>query len=127
MTFDATAPVLALIIDPGDVAARVQPMNANEAGAIARVVGGPVEAIEIDGGSVLWLHESGKDIGLATSLLATKVAHRLNAGLFPDDTINGRCLIIGEATGPDGDLVCGDYTDATLEALQAVGIPLILG
>lgn len=127
MTFDAAAPVLTLIIDPGDTTATLRPMRANESGMIARVIEGPIEAVEIDGGSVLWLHESGKDIGLATSLLATQIAHRLNAGLLPDDTINGRALIIGEAIGPDGELVCVDVTSATLQAIHAVGVSVVSG
>lgn len=71
----------------------------NRSGEIAALIGGHIEAIEIDGGSVLWLDESGKNKGLATNLLATKIAHRLRAGLYPDDTVNGRALVVGELMG----------------------------
>ncbi|WP_446685599.1 hypothetical protein [Nocardioides pelophilus] len=83
--------------------------------------------MEIDGGSVLWLDESGKNRGLPTNLLATKVAHRLHAGLFPDDTINGRALIVGEGPGPHGDLVSIDVTPSTLDAISAVNVEVVPG
>ena len=67
-------------------------------------------------------HESGKNKGLATNLLATKVDHRLHAGLYPDDTVNGRALIFGEAEGPFGDSVCVDITATTLGALSDLGV-----
>lgn len=122
MTFDSTAPVLGLIIEPGDEIASLRPVAANVPNSIATAVGGSIEAIEIDGGSVLWLNETGKNLGLRTNLLATKIAHRLNAGLYPDDTINGPAVVVGETEGPHGDLVCCDITPATLEALQRIGV-----
>ena len=73
-------------------------MSLNVAGTIAAAIKGSIQAIDLDGGSVMWLDESGKNRCLATNLLATKIAHRLNAGLFPDDTINGRALIVGETS-----------------------------
>ena len=100
MAFDPTAPVLALIIEPTDDVATLRPVAVNVSGRIAEIIEGTIEAIELDGGSVLWLDESGKNLGLPTNLLATKIAHRLHAGLFPDDTINGRALIVGEGPGP---------------------------
>ena len=75
---------------------------------------------------MLWLNESGKNLGLRTNMLATKIAHRLRAGLFPDDTINGPALIVGEAEGSTGDLVSIHVTDATLDALAAVGVKVLL-
>lgn len=122
MTFDPTAPVLGLVIEPGDEVAILRPVAVNRSGEIGSLVGGHIEAIEIDGGSVLWLDESGKNKGLTTNLLATKIAHRLHAGLYPDDTINGRALIVGEAEGPHGDLVSTDVSPATLAALAEVGV-----
>lgn len=122
MHYDETAPVLALVVDPDSDAALLRPMGLNVAGTIAATINGAIEAIEIDGGSVLWLDESGKNRGLATNLLATKIAHRLNAGLYPDDTINGRALIVGETSGPSGDLISADVTPATLAALKRLGI-----
>ena len=127
MTFDPTAPVLALLIEPGDEIATLRPVSVNGSGEIAVLIGGHIEPIEIAGGSVLWLDESGKNNGLATNLLATKIAHRLHAGLYPDDTVNGRVLIVGEAEGPHGDLVSIDVTAATLAALQEVGVPVASG
>ena len=100
MAFDPTAPALALIIEPTDDVATLRPVAVNVSGRIAEIIEGTIEAIELDGGSVLWLDESGKNLGLPTNLLATKIAHRLHAGLFPDDTINGRALIVGEGQGP---------------------------
>lgn len=91
---------------------------------IAATIEGSIEAIEIDDGSVLWADESGKKRELATKLLATKIAHRLNAGLFPDDTINGRALVVGATTGPSGDLVSADVSPATLAALKRLGIEI---
>ena len=127
MAFDPTAPVLALIIDPDDDVATLRPAAVNVSGRIAEIIGGPIKAIELDGGSVLWLDESGKNRGLPTNMLATKIAHRLHAGLFPDDTINGRALIIGEGPGPHGDLVSIDVTPSTLEALRAVNVEVVAG
>lgn len=122
MDFDPTAPVLALVIEPGDEVAALRPVLVNQSGEIGTLIGGDIEAIEIDGGSVLWLDESGKNKGLATNLLATKIAHRLHAGLYPDDTVNGRAIVIGEAAGPHGDLVSVDVTPATLTALSEIGV-----
>lgn len=119
---DETAPVLALVVEPGSEIALLRPMSLNVAGTIAATIAGSIEAVEIDGRSVLWMDESGKNRGLATNLLATKIAHRLNAGLFPDDTINGRALVAGETTGPAGDLVSADISPATLAALKRLGI-----
>ncbi len=127
MTFDPTAPVLALIIEPTDEVATLRPVAVNTPGGIGAIIRGSIEAIELDGGSVLWLDESGKNLGLPTNLLATKIAHRLHAGLFPDDTINGRALIVGEAPGPHGDLVSIDVTPPTLAALSAAGVDVISG
>lgn len=122
MDFDPTAPVLALVIEPGDEVAALRPVSVNQSGEIGTLIGGDIEAIEIDGGSVLWLDESGKNKGLATNLLATKIAHRLHAGLYPDDTVNGRAIVVGEAAGPHGDLVSVDVTPATLTALSEIGV-----
>ena len=122
MDFDPTAPVLALVIEPGDEVAALRPVLVNQSGPIGTLIGGDIEAIEIDGGSVLWLDESGKNKGLATNLLATKIAHRLHAGLYPDDTVNGRAIVVGEAAGPNGDLVSVDVTPATLTALSEIGV-----
>lgn len=127
MTFDPTAPVLALIIEPTDKAAALRPVALNESGGIGEIIGGSIEAIDLDGGSVMWLNESGKNLGLPTNLLATKIAHRLNAGLFPDDTINGTALIVGEVSDPAGDLVSGDVTRATLDALRATNVEVASG
>jgi hypothetical protein len=102
MAFDPTAPVLALIIEPSDDVAMLRPATVNVSGRIAEIIGCPIEAIELDGGSVLWLDESGKNLGLPTNLLATKVVHRPHAGLFPEDTINERALIVGEGPGRMG-------------------------
>lgn len=127
MAFDPAAPVLALIIEPDDDVATLRPAAVNVSGHITEIIGGPIEAIELDGGSVLWLDESGKNRGLPTNMLATKIAHRLHAGLFPDDTINGRALIVGEGSGPHGDLVSIDVTPATLEALSAANVDVVPG
>lgn len=72
MSFDPTAPVLALIIEPTDHAAALRPVAANESGAIGQIIGGSVQVIELDGGSVMWLNESGKNLGLPTNLLAPR-------------------------------------------------------
>ena len=122
MDFDPTAPVLALVIEPGDDVATLRPVSVNQSGEIGELIGGHIEAVEIDGGSVLWLDESGKNKGLATNLLATKIAHHLHAGLYPDDTVNGRALVVGEAAGPDGDLVSVDVTPSTLSALAEIDV-----
>lgn len=122
--YDATAPVLALLVDPESEVAVLRPMSLNISGTIASTIEGSIEAIELDGGSVLWLDESGKTLRKATNLLATKVAHRLNAGMFRDDTINGRALIVGEAVGPTGDLVCADVSPEALAALRRIGIEI---
>ena len=127
MAFDPTAPVLALIIEPTDDVATLRPVAVNVSGRIAEIIEGTIEAIELDGGSVLWLDESGKNLGLPTNLLATKIAHRLHAGLFPDDTINGRALIVGERQGPDGDLVSVDVAPATLDALRRADVEIVWG
>lgn len=127
MSFDRTAPVLGLVIEPGDEVASLRPVAVNGPGEIAALIGGNIEPVELDGGSVLWLDESGKNRHLPTNLLATKVAHRLNAGLYPDDTINGRALIVGETAGPDGDLVSADVTPVTLAALHRVGVTVTAG
>ncbi|WP_456299534.1 DUF3846 domain-containing protein [Nocardioides allogilvus] len=127
MPLDATAPVLAIVIDPSDEVASVRPVSANVPGTIANMINGPIEAIDLDGGSVLWMNESGKELALPTNLLATKIAHRLHAGLFPDDTINGRAVIVGDEVGPTGDLVSGDVTDGTLQALRQIGVDVIPG
>lgn len=127
MTFDPTAPVLALVIEPEDDVATLRPVSVNQSGEIGKLIGGHIEAVEIDGGSVLWLDESGKNKGLVTNLLATKIAHRLHAGLYPDDTVNGRALIVGEAAGPHGDLVSVDVTPATLAALVGIDVVVTSG
>ena len=127
MTFDPTAPVLGLLIEPGDEIATTRPVAVNGSDEVGNLIGGNIEAVEIAGGSVLWLDESGKNKGLATNLLATKIAHRLHAGLYPDDTVNGRALIVGEREGPHGDLVSVDVTVATLAALSDVGVTVSPG
>lgn len=127
MDFDPTAPVLALVIEAGDEVATLRPLSLNRSGEIGTLIGGHIEAIEIDGGSVMWLDESGKNKGLATNLLATKIAHRLHAGLYPDDTVNGRTLVVGEAAGPHGDLVSVDVTPATLAALAEINVAVRSG
>lgn len=76
---------------------------------------------------MLWLDQSGKNRGLPTNMLATKIVHRLHAGLFPDDTINGRALIVGEGPGPHGDLVSIDVTPSTLDALSAANVEVFPG
>lgn len=90
MDFDPTAAVIGIVIEAESDTAALRPLLANSPDELVRLIGGNVEAIEVDGGSVLWMDEGGKNQGLATNLLATKIAHRLNAGLYPDDTINGR-------------------------------------
>lgn len=120
--YEPSAPVLGLFVEPDSDRARVISVAANASGEIARIVGGPLEAIEIDGGSVMWLDAEGKNRSLATNLLATKIAHRLHAGLYPDDTINGRALIFGEIELREQGPVAVDLTAKTLEALRAVGV-----
>jgi hypothetical protein len=127
MTFDPTAPVLALLIEPGDEIATLRPISVNGPGELGALIEGHIEPVEIAGGSVLWLDESGKNKGLATNLLATKIAHRLHAGLYPDDTINGRAVIVGEGVGPHGDLISVDITPATLDALKRAGVDIASG
>ena len=127
MTFDPTAPVLGLLIEPGDEFATVRPVAVNGSDEIGKLIGGNIEAVDIVGGSVLWLDESGKNKGLATNLIATKIAHRLQAGLYPDDTVNGRALIVGEREGPHGELVSVDVTAETLLALSEVGVTVSSG
>ena len=127
MAFDPTAPVLALIIEPTDDVATLRPVAVNVSGRIAEIIEGTIEAIELDGGSVLWLDESGKNLGLPTNLLATKIAHRLHAGLFPDDTINGRALIVREGQGPGGDLLSVDsllqpWTPSSAQKSKSYGL-----
>lgn len=117
-----SVPVLALLVIPGTESATLYRVAANESDVIALLIGGGVQAIEVDGGSVLWFDEAGKNKGLATNLLATKIAHRLHAGLYPDDTINGTAVVIGEAVGPDGDLESVDVTTETLSTLREVGV-----
>lgn len=56
--------------------AALRPVSVNS-GEIGTLIGGDIEAIEIDGSSVFWLDESGKNRGLAISLLATRIAHRM--------------------------------------------------
>lgn len=56
------------------------------------------------GGAVLWLIEAVKNLELPTNRLATNIAPRLHAGPLPDDTLNGRALIAGEAPKPSGHL-----------------------
>lgn len=73
---------------------------------------------------MLWLDEEEKSKHLRTNLLATKIAHQLQAGLYPDDTINGRALVLGETIRPDGELMGADLTSATIAALRAAGIKL---
>ena len=80
--YDETAPVLAIVVDPDSEIALLRPMSLNVAGTIVATIEGSIEVAEIEGGSVLWMDESGKSRGLTTNLLATKIAHRLNAGLF---------------------------------------------
>lgn len=58
MTFDPTAPVLGLMIEPGSEIATLRPVAANGSGEIAGLIGGDIEAVEIEGSSVLWLDES---------------------------------------------------------------------
>lgn len=127
MDFDPSAPVLALIIEPGDEVATLRPVSANVSGDIGALIGGQIEAVEIVGGSVVWLDEWGKNKGLATNLLATKIVHRLHGGMYPDDTVNGRALVIGEAVGPHDDLVSVDITPATLAALADIDVPVRSG
>ncbi|NPC95227.1 hypothetical protein [Nocardioides sp. zg-DK7169] len=122
MDYDKTSPVLALVIDPHSETALLRPMSLNVAGTIAATIEGSLEAIEIDGWSVLWADASGKNRGLATNLLATKIAHRLHAGLLPDDTINWRALVVGETTRPSGDLDSTDVSPTALAALSRLGI-----
>ncbi|TGN64235.1 DUF3846 domain-containing protein [Nocardioides eburneiflavus] len=114
-----------LVLDPDDETAVVRGVAVESSGGVSDVVGGRAQAVEIDGGSVLWLDEEGKTKGYPTNLLATKIAHRLHAGLYPDDTINGRALILGERTGRDGELTSTDLTWDTVEALRAVGVAVI--
>lgn len=122
--YDETAPVLAIVVDPDSKIALLCPMSLNVAGTVVGTIEGSIEALDIEGGSVLWMDESSKNRGLATNLLATKIAHRLNADLFPGDTINGRALIAGETTGPSGDVVSTDVSPATLAALKRLGIEI---
>lgn len=119
--------MLALIIDPKDDIATLRPAAVNVSGRIAEIIGGSDRGVELDGGSVLWLDESGKNRNLPTNLLATKIAHRLHAGLFPDDTINGRALIVGDGPGRHGDLVSIDVTPSTLDALSAANVEVVPG
>lgn len=116
-----------LIIEPAYEVATLRPVAANVPEGIASTIGGSIEPVEIDGGSVLWLNEAGKNLRLPTNLLATKIAHRLNGGLYPDDTINGTALVLGEAPGPHGDLVSADVTPVTLEALRGAGVVIAAG
>ncbi|WP_422656584.1 DUF3846 domain-containing protein [Nocardioides sp.] len=74
-------------------------VSANLPDGIATAIGGTIQVIEIGGGSVLWLNRAGKNLGPPTNLLATKIAHRLNAGFCPDDTINGTAVAVGETDG----------------------------
>jgi hypothetical protein len=71
MLFDPTAPA-GLIIEPADEVATLRPVAANVPEGIVATIGGAIEAIEIDGGSVLWLREAGRNLRLSTNLLATR-------------------------------------------------------
>ncbi|GGA71948.1 hypothetical protein GCM10011490_23370 [Pseudoclavibacter endophyticus] len=54
-------------------------------------------------------------------MLATKIAHQLHGGLYPDDTVNGRAVVLGERTRPDGELASADLAPETLHALRDLG------
>lgn len=118
----ASTSVLGLVIHPDSEVAFLLPIAANEPGQLAAIIGGSIEAIAIDTGAVVWMDEDGKNSGLATNLLATKIAHRLHAGLFPDDTVNGRAIVLGESVGPDGDLISADISASTLRALSEINV-----
>lgn len=122
MPTELPAPVLGLVIDPDSEIALLRRIQANEPGQLATVVGGSIQAIEIDTGAVVWMDENGKNAHRPTNLLATKIAHRLHAGLFPDDTINGRAVVLGETVGLDGDLISADVSAATLQALAEIKV-----
>lgn len=117
--------VFGLVIEPGDTSITLRRISVSTPDGFNDVLcNGMIQALDIDGGSVLWIDEEGKVKRLPTNLLATKIAHRLNAGLYPDDTINGNALILGESTGPDGELVSADLTAATIEALRVAGVEI---
>ncbi|WP_353113285.1 hypothetical protein [Microbacterium sp.] len=118
--------VRGLLITPGDTVATLRLIAVGAPVGISGVLDGAmIQALDLDGESVLWIDESGKSKGLATNLLATKIAHRLHAGLYPDDTINGPALILGESVAPSGELTSVDLTAATLEALRMVGVEVL--
>lgn len=125
LSYNADAPVLGLVIDPADDTAAIVPIDANTSGVLARVVGGALEVIELDGGSVMWIDSEGKNRRMPTNLLATKVAHRLHAGLYPDDTINGRAVILGEIEIDGHGPVAADLTPLTYTALTDLNVALL--
>lgn len=118
----ASSPARGLVIDRGAEVAFLRPIAANEPGQLAAIVGGSLEAIEVDTGAVIWMDENGKNCRRPTNLLATQIAHRLHAGLFPDDTINGRAVVLGETVGTAGDLISAEISAATLQALADIRV-----
>lgn len=124
--FDYTAPVLALVIEPGAERAALRPIAANQPRVLRQVIGGWLEGVNMgDETTIMYLDEEGKLKGRSTNLLATKIVHRLagGAGLLPDDTISGTAVLVGRLRlGGEHGEVCGDMPAETAAALSDLGI-----
>lgn len=116
--------VTGLYLTPDSDTARFCHVDANVAGVLATAIGGLFQALDLDHDTVMWLDEDGKNKGLTTNLLATKIAHRLHAGLYPDDTINGPALLLGERLTSDGEPVSADLGANAYAALRDLGVEI---
>lgn len=70
------------MIDPGPDVTVARRAQANEPDRIDEVLGGEIQAIEVETGAVLWVDENGKRANRATNLLAT----RSPTGFTPDSS-----------------------------------------
>jgi hypothetical protein len=124
--FDPAAPVLALVIEPGDDAATLRPVSANGTGAIETLIGAHIEAVEIDGGSVLWLDESGKAQGTCHKPAGDE-DRRPPACRPPRRHRQRTCRGSWRGCRATRDLISVDITPTTLAALTEINVPVRSG
>ena len=94
---------MALWIKANGVALTVSPRNGKHfiLAELQRYVGGYIEALDLQNGSIMWLNEEGKLNGLPYNLVADFIAHQ-HTGIATDDHVVGDVLIATTAeTGDD--------------------------
>ena len=101
MTYDPTAPVMTLVLEPGAEQAAMRPVQANDLSVMQGIVGGWLESYRIAEDAYLFMNEDGKMHGLPYNDLATRLCRA--AGLVGDEIV-GTVAVVGVAWSDDPEM-----------------------